>query len=97
MKQAILSIVFIAVVVGGGYFVYQFFIGSPSVVEDGVTNIIEQEKLTEYRKIKLLKPDLGIFTDSFFRLLFSPTQLFGAGTVTPVPVKPGRPNPFIPF
>ena len=92
-----LSVVLIIAVVGTGYFAYQFFTGGPSDEEFGAPEGIDEQKLVEYRKIQTLKPDLSVFTDPFFKSLFSPRQVFGTEAVGAPIVKPGRPNPFVPF
>lgn len=74
---------------------YQLFMGAPVVDQFSVPAGIDEDKLAEYRKIQTLKPDLSIFTDSFFKSLFSPFQVFSSGTTTAGKI--GRVNPFTPF
>lgn len=97
MKQVLLSIVLIVAVIGASYFTYQFFVGGPSAGELSAPSGLDQQKLDEYRKIQTLKPDLSVFTDPFFKSLFSPAQVFGGGATTTLSAKPGRANPFAPF
>ena len=97
MRQTVLSIVLIVAVIGAGWFTYQFFTGGPSDEELSAPEGIDEQRLAEYRKIKTLKPDLSVFTDPFFRSLFSPWQVFGGGAAATPTAKPGRPNPFTPF
>ncbi len=97
MRQTLLSIVLIVAIIGAGYFTYQFFAGGPSDEELSAPSGIDEQKLEDYRKIETLKPDLSVFTDSFFKSLFSPFQVFGTGATTTITAKPGRPNPFMPF
>lgn len=95
MRQTILSIIFIAAVVGAGFFLYRFFTGAPQT-EVFDSDALPQERLADYRKIKTLEPDLSIFADPFFKALFSPAQTFGVGAA-PQPPSPGRANPFASF
>lgn len=95
MRQIILFIVLIAAITLTVVFLYQYFVGTTKT-DTGVSVGIQAEKLSEYRQIKNLKPDLSIFTDPFFKSLFSPAQTFG--TATPLSsITPGRANPFVPF
>ena len=97
MRQTVLSIVLVVAVIGAGYFTYQFFAGGPAGEELSAPEGIDEQRLAEYRKIQTLKPDLSVFTDPFFKSLFSPWQVFGAGAAAAPTAKPGRPNPFAPF
>ena len=97
MRQALLPIILVIAVVGAGYFTYQLFMSGPLDEEFSVPEGIDEQTLAEYRKIQTLKPDLSVFTDTFFKSLFSPWQVFGAGAAATPTAKPGRPNPFAPF
>ncbi|MBI2639796.1 MAG: hypothetical protein HYW90_02800 [Candidatus Sungbacteria bacterium] len=96
MRQTIFLIVLVVALVLTGYFLYQYFFGSQAETVEAPAGT-RSELLSRYRQIKSLKPDLSIFTDPFFRSLFSPLQTFGTGTSTKTSTVPGRKNPFAPF
>ncbi len=95
MRQTILSIVFFVALIITGVFFYQYFTGGPEIFGVDTAGQVD-ERLAEYRKIKTLRPDLGVFADPFFKSLFGPAAVFDTGPVAPA-ATPGRTNPFSPF
>lgn len=96
MRQTFLTFVLILIILGTG-FVWLRYVRAPST---GATPTAGQgsERLAQYRHLKTLTPDLGLFSDPLFQSLkrtVSPVAPLTTPAGQPVPT--GRTNPFTPF
>lgn len=96
MRQTVLSILLIVLILAAGFLWFRSR-RSASVPAERAPGAVS-EQIAQYRHLKNLKPDTGMFADPLFRSLQPagprPERPLGSGG-QPLPI--GRPNPLTPF
>lgn len=94
-RQNILLIVFLLVIIIGGYLWYSYY--SPAALEAGVTSVALEKEATKQEFFRLLdsletiKLDRSIFQEPIFQSLVNLSPEIAPRE------KKGRPNPFLPL
>ncbi len=90
MRQNILSFILLTVIAAAGYWWWNYArVAPPEVVPLAVAQ--DNAKVDQYRQLKNLKFDSGIYSDPLFLSL----RQFSSGPSGVIPH--GRVNPFLPF
>ena len=94
MRQTLLTILLIAVLIAAGFVWFRYVRTAPPLESARVQGVLG-ERLDQYRRLKNLSPDTGIFTDPLFLDLKSAGGAIPAsGVSNGQPIQTGRNNPF---
>lgn len=96
MRQTLIAFILIAILLAGGFAWQRLGGGVLPAGEASPLSADVEGRLAQYRKLRELLPDVGVFSDPLFRSLQRPTSIApgpggGAGPAV------GRQNPFAPF
>src|SRR3989344_4283303 len=99
MRQTFFAILLMVILISSG-FVWFKYIRSPSPEKlPGSAGLLserdDEKRISQYRRIKNLKPDTGIFSDPLFKALRPASgKISNPEEPAEPPVKGGRANPF---
>lgn len=95
MRQTISSLFLILLLAVAGWVWFRYFRASPPAVPASSAEV--SERLAQYRDLRNLRPDIGVFSDPLFRSLTSPPRPSGGPPGSPGQPPVGRQNPFAPL